>query len=163
MFHEYTGFFAASAGAAAAFIGLLFVALSFIDGEDADTKDRTWRRIMASSSFSQLTNVFFVSMVGLTPDARNVAIAGVVMSALGLLISLKLLPQTLDTPKTGQARPSVLGLFAVGAYVIEFVACVYLLHSPNDPNALRLLVLTLFMLYAGALARAWEIAGIKRR
>lgn len=33
MIGAYRGFFAASCGAAAAFIGLLFVALSFIDNE----------------------------------------------------------------------------------------------------------------------------------
>jgi hypothetical protein len=61
MLAAYQGFFAASTGASAAFIGLLFVTLSFIDNERTSDAVKTWRRILASSSFSQLINVFFIS------------------------------------------------------------------------------------------------------
>jgi hypothetical protein len=159
----YTAFFAASAGAAAAFIGLLFVALSFIDSADASEKDRAWRRIMASSSFAQLTNIFFVSLVGLTPDIRNVAVAAMVMAVLGMLVAIQLLPKTVDINHSGRTRPSALGLIAACAYIVEFVAGVGLVHNQHDPSAVRYLIISMFILYAGALARAWEITGIKRR
>ena len=163
MIGGYIAFFAASAGAAAAFIGLLFVALSFIDNADASEKDRAWRRIMASSSFAQLTNVFFVSLVALTPDLRNVAVTASVMGVLGIIVALKLLPRTVDADHSGRTRPSALGMIAVLAYVIEFIAGLELVHSSNDAFAMRYLVLAMIILYAGALARAWEITGIKRR
>lgn len=163
MVSGYTAFFAASAGAAAAFIGLLFVALSFIDAEDASEKDVAWRRIMASSSFAQLTNVFFVSLVGLTPDARNVAVAAMVMGVLGILVSFRLLPQTVDFNQSGRTRPSVLGLIAVFTYAVEFLAGLELLHQANDATALGCLVIVIIILYSGALARAWEITGIRKR
>jgi hypothetical protein len=158
----YTAFFAASAGAAAAFIGLLFVALSFIDSEDASERDRSWRRIMASSAYAQLTNVFFVSLVGLTPGIRSAAITACVFGVLGLFVAIQLLPKTIDINHSGRTRPSVLGLIAVAAYVIELVAGFDLALNSSGSNAMGYLVVAMCILYAGALARAWEIAGIKR-
>lgn len=163
MLEAYRGFFAASAGASAAFIGLLFVALSFIDSGKASEKEIAWRRIIASSSFSQLTNVFFVSLVGLLPDPRNFAFTGCAMAILGLLASLLLLPPTLNRDRAGRTTPTALGIVAVGVYILEFITALGLLRSPNDQGMLNHFILAIMLLYAGALARAWEITGIKDR
>jgi hypothetical protein len=162
MFDAYRGFFTASAGASAAFIGLLFVALSFIDAAQVEEATRTWRRIIANSSFSQLVNIFFVSMAGLLPDPHNFALVGVVMGVLGLGVSVRLLPQVTQLGKNGRL-PTVLGMIATGAYLLEVVTGLALLHQPDDQQALSYFVLAMIILYAGALARAWEVTGIKRR
>ncbi|MGH7142350.1 MAG: hypothetical protein ACREF5_02680 [Candidatus Saccharimonadales bacterium] len=65
MIDAYRSFFTASAGASAAFIGLLFVAVSFIDSEKVDEAVQLWRRVVANSSFAQLIDVFFVSLASL--------------------------------------------------------------------------------------------------
>jgi hypothetical protein len=163
MSEAYRGFFAASVGASAAFIGLLFVALSFIDNAKYSAKVIAWRRIVASSSFSQLVNVFFVSLAGLLPNPRNLAVVGIVMAALGLIVSLRLLFPTLNEDHSGRTAPTALGLVAVGVYILEFVTAIGLLHNPNNQRLMDYLVLSIILLYAGALARAWEITGVKDR
>jgi len=163
MIGSYREFFVASTGASAAFIGLLFVALSFINNENIDEKARAWRRIIASSSFSQLVDVFFVSLIGLLPDPHNLGFAGCVMAIVGLLVSLRLLPKTIDSQKTGRRAPASLGLITVLAYILQLGTSISLLHNPQSQKAYDYLILALILLYAGALARAWEITGIKRR
>jgi len=162
MIEAYRGFFAASAGAAAAFIGLLFVALSFIDAAKVEESVRAWRRIIANSSFTQLINIFFVSLTGLAPDPKSVAFTACVMAGFGLVVALRLLPLTLDSKTTGRTRPTILGLVTVAAYVLQLVAGLGLLHNPNDANLMSYLAAALIILYAGALARAWEITGLKQ-
>lgn len=163
MIDGYRGFFAASAGASAAFIGLLFVALSYIDSERINDTTKAWRRIIASSSFAQLINIFFVSLMALLPDPHNFALAGCVMAVLGLLISIRLLPQTIDYKRTNRRAPTILGLLAVAVYVLQFVTGLGLIHNPNSQSYMSYFVLAMMLLYAGALARAWEVAGIKSR
>ena len=163
MFSDYESFFAASTGASAAFIGLLFVALSFIDSAKSKEKTKNWRRIIANSSYAQLVDIFFVSLVALTPDPKNTYVTGCVMAAIGLIASIRLLPQTIHNEKSGHDRPTLLGLIAVGAYVTQFVTGIGLLQRPDNKLVIRLFVLAIIILYAGALARAWEITGIKRR
>ncbi len=161
MITAYRDFFVASAGASAAFIGLLFVALSFIDSEKASDQVVAWRRIIATSSFSQLVNVFFVSLIGLLPDPHNLALAGCVMAVLGLYASVRLLPKTINRERTGRTTPTVLGLIAVGVYVLELLTGIGLLNNPQNQKLLDYFILALVLLYAGALARAWEITGYK--
>lgn len=160
MMDGYREFFAASTGAAAAFIGLLFVALSFIDGAKIDGELRAWRRIIASSSFAQLINIFFVSLAGLTPDPHNVAFVGCVMAVAGLAVSIRLFPLMADKSRS---RPSISGLIAVAAYCLELLSGLLLLHNPNNQALLSYFALALIILFAGALARAWEITGLKHR
>lgn len=163
MVETYRNFFIASTSASAAFIGLLFVALSFIENEKANETVKTWRRIIANSSLSQLVNIFFVSLYGLLPDPHNLALVGCVMAVLGLLVSMRLLPRTIDSDRTGRSTPTILGLIAVGAYILELITGILLLHNPNNQHAFNYFILALILLYTGALARAWEITGIKQR
>ncbi|HSX44961.1 MAG TPA: hypothetical protein VLF39_02510 [Candidatus Saccharimonadales bacterium] len=163
MVEAYRGFFAASTGASAAFIGLLFVAVSFIESASANESVKAWRQIIANSSFSQLINVFFVSLAGLLPDPHNFAFIGCVMAILGLIVSAKLLPKTINREVTGRSTPTVLGLTAVGVYCLELITGLMLINNQNSQTALNYFILAIIILYAGALARAWEITGIKRR
>ena len=163
MIEAYRGFFGASATAAAAFLGLLFVALSFIDAERVDDKDRVWRGIMAGSAFAQLVNVFFVSLMGLTPGIKSLAFTGCVMAVFGLFVAFRLLFHTVDSERTGRNRPSVLGIVAVGAYTLQLVTGILLLRNSNSQTVMDWFIAALIILYAGALARAWEITGLKRR
>ena len=59
MLETYSSFFAASSAASAAFIGLLFVALTIANLDTTDVRARTERRdTLAGSSFVQLLNAF---------------------------------------------------------------------------------------------------------
>ena len=161
MIDAYRGFFAASAGASAAFIGLLFVAISLIDGEKTNQKDAAWRQIVANSSFTQLINVFFVSLAGLLPSPYAVALTGCIMAVIGLIVSISLLSPTMDSDRTGRTTPTVLGIAAFGVYALELITAFGLLHNPNSQTLLDFFILSILLLYAGGLARAWGITGIK--
>lgn len=163
MIEAYRGFFAASAGASAAFIGLLFVALSFIDDERTSQQVKNWRRILASSSFSQLANIFFVSLAGLLPGAHAVALTGCIMAVLGLTVSVRLLPRTVNQQRTGRTTPTLLGVAATGVYVLQLVSGLLLLQQRGSQAAWDCFILAIMLLYAGALARAWEITGVKNQ
>jgi hypothetical protein len=57
---------AASAGASAAILGLLVVAVSVVNADDADPTTRELRTVLAGSAFVVLVAIFFVSIVALT-------------------------------------------------------------------------------------------------
>src|SRR5437870_2545540 len=81
---RYSNFFLASAGASAAFIGLLFVSLTIADTAERDERARTNRDALAGSAFAQLLDAFFVSIGGLADEVRIFAGLGVGMAILGL-------------------------------------------------------------------------------
>jgi hypothetical protein len=66
---HYESFFTASAGASAAILGLLVVALSVVNADDADPTTRELRTVLAGSAFVVLVDIFFVSIVALTGGA----------------------------------------------------------------------------------------------
>jgi hypothetical protein len=68
---HYETFFAASAGASAAILGLLVVAVSVVNADDEDAKTRERRTVLAGSAFLALVDAFFVSIVSLTGGAAG--------------------------------------------------------------------------------------------
>ena len=66
MVGRYENFFIASAGASAAVLGLLVVAVSVVNADDADPTTRELRTVLAGSAFVVLVDIFFVSIVALT-------------------------------------------------------------------------------------------------
>ena len=69
MVRHYESFFSASAGASAAILGLLVVAVSVVNADDADPTTRELRTVLAGSAFVVLVDIFFVSIVTLTGGA----------------------------------------------------------------------------------------------
>jgi hypothetical protein len=81
---HYEMFFAASAGASAAILGLLVVAVSVVNADDSDAKTRERRTVLAGSAFLALVDAFFVSTIALTGGAAAFGIANLVMAMVGL-------------------------------------------------------------------------------
>ncbi|MGH7142349.1 MAG: hypothetical protein ACREF5_02675 [Candidatus Saccharimonadales bacterium] len=84
------------------------------------------------------------------------------MAVLGILVAFKLLVPTLNGVRPGHRSPTVLGLITVGAYILQLITDIGLLHNPHNESLLIYFVLAIIVLYAGALARAWEITDIRR-
>jgi hypothetical protein len=63
---HHESFFIASAGASAAILGLLVVAVSVVNADDANPTTRELRTVLAGSAFVVLVDIFFVSIVALT-------------------------------------------------------------------------------------------------
>ncbi len=86
-------FFAASASASAAILGLLVVAVSVVNADDGDASTRERRTVLAGSAFLALVDVFFVSIVALTGDAAVFGTSNFVMAIVGLLAASRLIPR----------------------------------------------------------------------
>ncbi len=148
---RYSNFFLASAGASAAFIGLLFVSLTIADSEESDQRARTNRDALAGSAFAQLLNAFFVSMGGLADEVRIFAGLSAAMAVFGLWTTSRLLPGAI------RAGNIVFPIASIVVYVLQLAFAIGLLFSPDNSALLRLSVVVLLGLYAGAVARAWKI------
>jgi hypothetical protein len=88
---ELSNFFLATAGAGAALIGLLFVAVSIAPEQIATRRAPLERQAVAASTFTALVNAFFISLGALFPG--SLGWVALLMSSLGLLNSLT--PSTL--------------------------------------------------------------------
>ncbi|MBV8444842.1 MAG: hypothetical protein JOZ92_02880 [Candidatus Dormibacteraeota bacterium] len=167
MIGGYTNFLIASAGASAAFIGLLFVGMSIVNRDDANHSTRERRIVLAGSSFLALVDAFFVSIISFVGGTKTFAVANLVMAGVGLLGTSRLVPRA--------ARAGVFArefstrrlnlVFAGGSvalYSAQLIVPIVLLTVPAQTTTLiRIALLILIGLYASALARAWEITGIR--
>jgi hypothetical protein len=90
---HYENFFVASAGASAAILGLLVVAVSVVNADDADPTTRELRTVLAGSAFVVLVDLFFVSVVALTGGSVVLGLSSVVMASVGLLATRRLIPR----------------------------------------------------------------------
>jgi hypothetical protein len=159
---DYSNFFIASAGASAAFIGLLFVSLTIADTGERDERARTNRDALAGSAFAQLLDAFFVSIGGLADEVRVFAGLGVGMAVFGLWTTSRLLPGVIRAGNWARNAPVrtsniVLPIASIVVYVLQLVFAIGVLFYPDNSALLRLSVIVLLGLYAGAVARAWKI------
>jgi hypothetical protein len=168
MVGHYESFFAASAGASAAILGLLVVAVSVVNVDDANPVTRELRTVLAGSAFVVLVDIFFVSIVALTGGAAVLAVASGVLAIFGLWATKVLIPRARRAGNFDAASPTrrLNLVFAVGSvvgYAVQLGLGVALLIAPGSAALQRALVLVLVIFYASALGRAWVVAGITRR
>src|SRR5580658_3651825 len=93
MVGHYESFFAASAGASAAILGLLVVAVSVVNADDANPATRELRTVLAGSAFVVLVDVFFVSIMALTGGSVVFGLSSISMATVGLLATRLLIPR----------------------------------------------------------------------
>lgn len=165
---RYESFFTASAGASAAILGLLVVAVSVVNGDDADPTTRELRTVLAGSAFVVLVDIFFVSIVALTGGSVLLGLSSVVMAAFGLFATKELIPRA---KRAGNFAPDfqsrrlnlAFASFSVFGYSAQLGLGAALLADTGSNALQRALVLVLVAFYASALGRAWEVTGITRR
>ena len=90
---RYESFFTASAGASAAILGLLVVALSVVNADDQDPTTRELRTVLAGSAFVVLVDVFFVSILALTGGSVVLGLSSIGMALVGLFATRELIPR----------------------------------------------------------------------
>ena len=93
MVGHYQSFFTASAGASAALLGLLVVAVSVVNADDENATTRELRTVLAGSAFVVLVDIFFVSIVALTGGAVVFGLSSIAMASVGLLATRRLIPR----------------------------------------------------------------------
>jgi hypothetical protein len=165
---HYANFFIASAGASAAILGLLVVAVSVVNADDANPATRELRTVLAGSAFVALVDIFLVSIVALTGGSVVFGLSSLAMATVGLLATGRLIPRA---KRAGNFSPGsrtrelniAFASFSAGAYSVQLGLAVALLARTQSAALQRALVLVIVALYCSALGRAWVVTGITRR
>ena len=169
MVGHYESFFSTSAGASAAILGLLVVAVSVVNADDANPTTRELRTfVLAGSAFVALVDIFIVSIVALTGGSVVFAVSSLVMAAVGLVATRRLIPRAMragNFSRTSRTRTLNLAFasLSVVSYSAQLGLAVALLATAQNGALQRSLVLVIVALYGSALGRAWVVTGISRR
>jgi hypothetical protein len=165
---NYANFFIASAGASTAFIGLLFVGMSIVNSDDSNYTTKERRIVLAGSSFLALVDIFFVSVISLLGAAETFAVSNLLMALMGLFGTCVLIPRAGRAGNFSRNCPTrrlnlVFAGSSLSLYTLQLILAIVALNDLHNTLSVRLLLLTLIGLYGSALARAWEITGIRNR
>jgi len=168
MIGRYADFFIASTGASAAFIGLLFVGISIVNSDDSNYAARERRTVLANTSFLALIDAFFVSFISLTGDTTTFALANLLLASIGCVATFLLVRRAFRAGNFARNFPTRRSNFAfasasVSLYTLQLVLAIASLNDQHSNNLVRLLLLVIVGLYGSALARVWEITGIRNR
>jgi hypothetical protein len=165
---HYADFFMASAGASAAILGLLVVAVTVVNADDADPTTRELRIVLAGSAFLALVNIFFVSIMALTGGPVVLGLSSLGAAAVGLVTTRRLIPRARRAGNFSRGfrarRLNIAFAFiSAAAYSLQFGLAVALLLNTRSAALQHALVLIIVALYCSALGRAWVVTGITRR
>lgn len=168
MVGHYGDFFVASAGASAAILGLLVVAVSVVNADDRDPTTRENRTVLAGSAFVALVDIFLVAIVALTGGSVVFALSNLAMAIVGLLATRRLVPRARRAGNFSRGFRTrklniAFAVISVGSYSVQLGLAVALLASTRSGALQHALVLVSVALYGSALGRAWEVTGITRR
>ena len=168
MVGHYENFFITSAGASAAILGLLVVAVSVVNADDANSTTRELRTVLAGSAFVALVDIFLVSIVALTGGSVVFALSSLAMATVGLLATRGLIPRAKRAGNfsrdSGTRQLNIaFASISVGGYAVQLGLGVALLANTQSAALQHALVLVIVALYCSALGRAWVVTGITRR
>jgi hypothetical protein len=165
---HYESFFITSAGASAAILGLLVVAVSVVNADDENPTTRELRTVLAGSAFVALVDIFMVSIVALTGGSVIFGLSSLAMAAVGLQATRRLVPRARQAGNFSRSSPTrtlniAFAMFSAGCYSVQLVLAVALLANTQSAALQHALVLVIVALYCSALGRAWVVTGITRR
>jgi len=159
---QFTNFFLASSGAAAALVGLLFVAISVAPEHIVQANAPIERQAMAASSFTALLNAFFISLGALIP--LNIGTLTLIMSVIGIINSSVLAWNLLKKRGRWQnvVRRVYLILVSFIIYGYELYYAILIILEPNNVGNIYMLAGLLLGVYGIGLTRAWQLLGARR-
>lgn len=165
---HYESFFITSAGASAAILGLLVVAVSVVNADDANPATRELRTVLAGSAFVALVDIFLVSIVALTGGSVVFGLSSLAMAAIGLLATGQLIPRAKRAGNFARGvRARTLNIafasISVGSYSAQLGLAAALLANTRSTALQSALVFVIVAMYCSALGRAWVVTGITRR
>jgi hypothetical protein len=165
---HYQSFFITSAGASAAILGLLVVAVSVVNADDANPTTRELRTALAGSAFVALVDIFIVSTVVLTGGSVDFALSSLAMAIVGVLATRGLIPRAKragNFARDSRTRTLNIAFAAISAvvYPVQLGLAVALLANSQSAALQHALVLVIVALFCSALGRSWVVTGITRR
>jgi hypothetical protein len=161
---DFTSFFVASAGAGAALVGLLFVAVSVNPGRNAGPAAPPERQAVAASAFTALINAFFFSMAALIASA-GLGGAAIVLGAVSIIGTMRLIGDLLEGQLNRRSYTRRVGFIALCllVYGLQVFYGLQSLRYPRDVSWAYSMVYLLLAIYAMGLTRAWQLLGARRR
>jgi hypothetical protein len=165
---HYENFFIASAGASAAILGLLVVAVSVVNADDANPTTRELRTVLAGSAFVALADIFIVSIVALTGGSVVFGLSSLATAAVGLLATRRLIPRARRAGNFSRSSGTrtlniAFASFSVVSYSVQLCLAAALLADTGSAALQHALVLVIVAMYCSVLGRAWVVTGITRR
>jgi hypothetical protein len=156
----YRDFFAATAAAAGALTGLLFVALSVTGRRGMVTGPAVFQQVRAAAALLAFTNALAVSLFALVPGT-NAGYPALVMGVVGILFSAAGLRSVLSSGSAlrEQWRQYVLMTFLLLIFGAELIAGIIVAAGPGSSTAMQVIGYTLVTSVLVGIARAWEIVG----
>jgi len=146
----YDPYLTAVATAAAALVGLLFVAVSLRDETVFGPRAVPGGAALAITAFSGLVNAFVVALLGLLPDS-NIGWAATAMAVLDVVAVVRL------HSRLHWAKNTTVLAIAILAYLAQLGLGLGLLASPHDSGLVDDLAFVLFITLIGSLQRAWSL------
>jgi hypothetical protein len=161
---DFTSFFVASAGAGAALVGLLFVAVSVNPGRNAGPAAPPERQAVAASAFTALINAFFFSMAALIASA-GLGGAAIVLGAVSIIGAVRLIGDLFEPHLSRRSYARRAGFIALCllVYGLQVFYGLQSLRYPRDVSWAYSMVYLLLAIYAMGLTRAWQLLGARRR
>ena len=167
---DFTTYFAAMAGAGAALIGLLFVAISINPKRIFGRRARSERRAVATSAFTALVNGFFVSTAALLPHTNLGAVplffgtTGILNSILSgtQLVRAELRHEVVGRRWRSAGRMLFMIVGTTVLYAFQIFTAIQLIEHNNEISEVYVLSILLMPIYGVALVRAWELIGAPR-
>jgi hypothetical protein len=156
----YHDFFLAEAGASAALIGLLFVAVSVASDRVVGKGAEIVEQARASSALTALIIPLALSLVALLPGAR-LGIPAVIVSFAGLLFVAATLRRYLSVDKSNRENPrGLVGLFGFSVVVaLIFAYGIVGIVNPGSPAVVLAIAPATIACVLLGVDRAWALIG----
>jgi hypothetical protein len=157
---DFGNFFSASAGAASALVGLLFVSVSLSPERTIRAGAPIHRQAAAGNTFTALLNALFVSLGALIPGTGLGTL--VVVTSVLSLASTAGLGAALIKQSRGRGELLMHAVLAAGGlavYGFAFFLGLSLVRHPNDVKAIVALAYLSIIIYGLGSIFAWELLG----
>ena len=156
----YRDLFAATAAAAGALTGLLFVAMSVASRQALVHGPPVIRQIRGSAALLAFTNALAVSLFGLVPDI-NVGYPAVIVATIGILFTAAAIRSILSS-RAGRAQiraqTSLIMILLLICFT-ELIAGIIVLGNPSSQTSVQVIDYAVVTSLLVGIGRAWESIG----
>ena len=159
-FGTYRDLFVATAGAAGALTGLLFVALSIAPLRGPSTTHPVIRQVRVAAALLAFLNALAVSLYSLVPST-NVGYPAVVMGVIGTLFTAAAVRSVVSSHAARRELQRQIGLVILLLLIFgsELVGGIALLANARNSTAEQVIGYAMVSSLIVGIARAWELVG----